>query len=71
MHLMRKTKCAELRHLHASSPIWCLIYAANHRCYRSDVKVTGPHSPAEEHVDYDIAAGYVKVSTPLPALCLG
>ncbi|CAL5219979.1 g1917 [Coccomyxa viridis] len=30
------------------------------RCYRSDVKVTGPHSPAEEHVDYDIVAGYVK-----------
>ncbi len=31
------------------------------RCYKSDVKVTGPHSPAQEHVDYEIEAGYVKV----------
>ena len=31
------------------------------RCYKSDVKVTGPHSPAQEHVNYEIEAGYVKV----------
>ncbi len=38
------------------------------RCYRSDVKVTGPHSPAEEHVNYEIVAGYVKVSAATDCL---
>lgn len=31
------------------------------RCGKSAVEVTGPHSPAEQHVNYEIEVGYVKV----------
>jgi hypothetical protein len=37
------------------------------RCERNDVRVTGPHSPAEEHVDYEVEVGYVKVHSPAPS----
>ena len=37
------------------------------RCERNDVRVTGPHSPAEEHVDYEVEVGYVKVCIPAPS----
>ena len=32
------------------------------RCERSNIKLAGPKTPAEQHVDYEIEAGYVKVS---------
>ena len=32
------------------------------RCERSDIKLSGPQTPAEQHVDYEMEAGYVKVS---------
>ncbi|CAK0769911.1 hypothetical protein CVIRNUC_003715 [Coccomyxa viridis] len=30
------------------------------RCERSNIKLAGPKTPAEQHVDYEIEAGYVK-----------
>lgn len=37
------------------------------RCERNDVRVTGPNSPSEEHVNYEVEVGYVKVRVPAPS----